>query len=403
LSKFGIAFLLLALRINKHIRGYIDFYFGPKKLRKIVHKESIISPSKLLTDCITLQEKLFMQGFNKAREKYLEKILIAMRTSIEILNGVEIPFKTEFLRQFDVTLQPVDESKLENLKEELNEAYPGSGSLEERMAKLRVQRKVPEAEVFELFQKAVNITKKRTKELFVDLLPKREKIILQLVKNNKNEVKWSFYEWYLGHFRSRIEINPNFGMFWSSFLSSAAHEGYPGHHTEFIVKEQRLYHELNQFEHSLLLIHSPKLIISEGIAELAVNMLFDYREQAEISLREFCPDSLKEDSIEVIIGQNKVKEKLNLFLYNFSYHALVDEWSEEDLIRYGTNFEIYSKEIISNQIKMLSSPAFSKNLFMYNIGNNIILHKYGKLPSTNNFRDLLVNPILPSDLVKNYY
>ena len=128
-------------------------------------------------------------------------------------------------------------------------------------------------------------------------------------------------------------------------------------------------------------------------------MLFDYREQAEISLRVFCPDSSKEDSIEVILRQNKVKEKLNLFLYNFTYHALVDEWSEKDLIRYGTNFEIYSKENISNQIKMLSSPVFSKNSFMYNIGSNIILHKYGKFPSTNNFRDLLVNPILPSDLV----
>ncbi len=399
LSEFGIEFLLLALRIDKHIKGYVDFYFGPKKLRKIVDNEAITSPSKLLTDCITLQEKLFMQGFNKARERYLEKMLIAMRTSIEILKGVEIPFKTEFLRQFDVTLQPVDESKLENLKEELNEVYTGSGSLEERMAELRVQRKVPEAKVFELFQKAVNITEKRTKELFVDLLPKREQIILQLVRNNNNEVKWSFYEWYLGHFRSRIEINPNFNMFWSLFLSAAAHEGYPGHHTEFIIKEQRLYHELNQFEHSLLLIHSPKLIISEGIADLAVNMLFDYREQAEISLREFCPDSSKEDSIEVIIEQNKVRKKLNLFLYNFTYHALVDEWSEEDLIRYGTNFEIYSKENISNQLKMLSSPVFSKNSFMYNIGSNIISHKYGKFPPINNFRDLLVNPILPSDLV----
>ena len=270
----GENFLFLAHRIDKHNRGYVDFYIGPKKIRKIVDNEAITSPNKLLTDCKTLQKNLSKQGYDKKREQYLEKMLTAMRTSIEILKGVEIPFKTEFLRQFDVTLQPVDESKLENIKEELNEAYTGSGSLEERFAKLRVQRKVPEAKVFELFQKAVNITEKRTKELYVDLLPKREKIILQLVKNNKNEVKWSFYEWYLGRFRSRIEINPNYGMFWSLFLSSAAHEGYPGHHTEFIIKEQRLYHELNQFEHSLLLIHSPKLIISEGIADLAVRICF---------------------------------------------------------------------------------------------------------------------------------
>ncbi|MHA1320049.1 MAG: hypothetical protein ACTSQ1_09575 [Promethearchaeota archaeon] len=29
LSGFGRGFLLLALRIDKHNKGYVDFYFGP--------------------------------------------------------------------------------------------------------------------------------------------------------------------------------------------------------------------------------------------------------------------------------------------------------------------------------------------------------------------------------------
>ncbi|GAH43066.1 unnamed protein product, partial [marine sediment metagenome] len=29
LSEFGIKFLRLALRIDKHIKGYVDFYIGP--------------------------------------------------------------------------------------------------------------------------------------------------------------------------------------------------------------------------------------------------------------------------------------------------------------------------------------------------------------------------------------
>ena len=91
-------------------------------------------------------------------------------------------------------------------------------------------------------------------------------------------------------------------------------------------------------------------------------MLFDYRELAEISLRIFCPDSSKEDSIEVIIGQNKAKEKLTLFLYNFTYHALIDEWSEKDLIRYGTNFEIYSKETIINHLCYLIEKGIIKEI-----------------------------------------
>jgi hypothetical protein len=400
LSEYGKRFLRLPLRIGKHNKGYVDFYIGPKKLCKIVDNEVLTPPNKLLTDCKALQKDLFKQGYDKKRERYLAKMLTAMRTSIEILNGVEIPFKEQFLRLYDVALQPANESELDNLKEEFNAAYRGSGSLEERMKDLRVRRIVPEGKVFELFKKALNITRERTKELFIDLLPESEHINIELIKNNNNnKIKWAYYNWYLGNFRSRIEVNPNYNMYWTLFLSSAAHEGYPGHHTEFIIKEQRLYCELNQFEHSILLINSPKLIISEGIATIAVNMLFPFQDQAEISLREFCQDSSKESSIDALIAQSKVKGKISLFWYNFAYRALIDGWSEEKLIRYATGFEIYSQENIKNQINIFLNPVHSTTSFSYNIGSRLIINKCGEFPSVKNFRDLLINPILPSDLV----
>jgi hypothetical protein len=400
ITKFGIEFLLLALRIDKHIKGYIDFYFGPEKLRQIVDNESITSPNKLLIDCKVLIRQLGAQGYDKKRERYIEKMLIAMKTSIELLNGVEMSIKDQFLRQYDVALQPVNESELDNLKEEFNAAYGGLGSLEKRMNDLRVRRTVPEGKVFELFKNALNITRERTKELFIDLLPENERVNLELVKNkNTNVAKWAYYNWYLGNFCSRIELNPNYNMYWTAYLSAVAHEGYPGHHTEFVVKEQRLYRELNQFEHSILLLNSPKLIICEGIANTAVNMLFDYWEQAEISLREFCQDSSKESSIEALIAQGKVKGKQSLFGYNFAYHALIDGWSEEKLIQYATSFEIFSQEIIKNRIKYLLNPVHSTTAFSYNIGSKLIINKYGGFPSVKDFRDLLINPILPSDLV----
>jgi len=268
------------------------------------------------------------------------------------------------------------------------------------MNDLRVRRSIPKGKVFELFKKALNITRELTKELFVDLLPENEQVILELVENNiNNEAKWSYYNWYLGNFRSRIEVNPNYNMYWSAFLSAAAHEGYPGHHTEFVVKEQRLYRELNQFEHSILLLNSPKLIISEGIANTAVNVLLSYRNQAEISLREFCPDFSKEDSLDALMAQNKVKVKTHLFLYNLAYYALIDGWSEERLIRYATSFEIFSQENIKNQLKLIFNPIYSTTVFSYNIGTNLIMNKYGDLLKVKDFQNLLVNAIFPSDLV----
>ena len=67
--------------------------------------------------------------------------------------------------------------------------------------------------------------------------------------------------------------------------------------------------------------------------------------------------------------------------YNFAYHALIDKYNDEDLMQYGTNFEIVNKENMKVQLKKLSNPVYSKNAFMYNLGRNLIKHKYGEPPS----------------------
>jgi len=188
-------------------------------------------------------------------------------------------------------------------------------------------------------------------------------------------------------------------MYWTIFLPAAAHEGYPGHHTEFSVKEKLLYRDLNQFEHSILLLNSPKLFISESLAEFAPNMLYTYREQAEIGLQNFCPDTSNDDSLEVLMKQNKVKSKVSLLWYNLAYHALIDKWSEKDLIQYALDFEVFNLDTISNQLNKIYNLSHSTTIFSYNLGRNLIINNYSEFPSIEDFRNLLVKPILPSDLV----
>ena len=344
-------------------------------------------------------KQLPKQGYSKNRERFIEKMLIAMQTSIELINGANFSVKDQYLRIYDIDLQPVNEQELDNIKNEIDEAYKGPGSLEDRMANLRVKRRVPEAKVFNLFNKALKIVRKQTKKLFYNLLPDEEKITIDLVKKSDDELKWSFYNWYLGNYHSRIEVNPKYSMYWTAFLSAASHEGYPGHHTEFVLNEQKLYNEQNQFEHSILLLQSPKLIICEGIADLAINVLFSYKKSAEISLKDLCPFTLKDESLDTLILQNKVRGKTTLFWYNLAYHALIDNWDVNELIQYARNFEIYSEESIKNQLNIMCNPAHSLTVFSYNIGTNLIIKKYGEFPSVRNFQNLLVNPILPSDLV----
>ena len=399
ISKFGEDFLLLALRIDKHIKGYVDFYYGPENLRHIVELEVKSSPSKLLIDSNNLLNKLDLQGYDITRERYLEKMLTAMKTSIELLNDIEHSIEDQFLNIYDVVLHPVKNSEMRNLREEYEKAYEGPGSLEKRLNHLRGTRRVHEANVFTLFEKAIKIVRKQTNFLFPNLLPEEENISIDLVEKTNDEVKWAFYNWYLGNYHSRIEVNPKYTMHWTTFLFNASHEGYPGHHTEFVLNEKRQVRELNHFEHSILILHSPKMIISEGIANLANSMLFSNKESAEISLRELSPNVSEEESLEKLILQDKLRTKTSLFWYNFAYHSIVDKYSEEELIQYGKSIEFFNEEVLKVEIKRLSNPAYSKNAFLYYLGTKILKKKYGEKPSIKEFQNLLLNPTLPSDLI----
>lgn len=398
ISKYGEDFLKLALRIDKHNKGFVDFYIGPESIRQIVVNESITAPNKLLNDAKTLIKQLGNQGYDKIRERYLFKTLTAMKTSVELLLGYEIPFSELILRLHDAKIQPINDSELYKLKEDIDKANEGSGTLEARMKELRIRRTIPGKYVHKLLSRALEIVKNKTKELFIDLLPKEEQLTLKLVEQNNDEFNWSYYEWYLGNYCSRIEVNPNFNMYWTSFLSGSAHEGYPGHHTEFVLKEYFLYRELSQFEHSILLLNSPKLIISEGIAEFAINVLFNYREQAEIGLNEFCPNKLQEDSLEKLAYQNSVRRRGSYIMFNLGYYAHIEKWSEDKLFRYTDTFEIYSEKDIKNRIKILDDPVLSTTPFSYYTGSKLIMDKYGEFPPIKKFEELLTKPILPSDL-----
>ena len=100
-----------------------------------------------------------------------------------------------------------------------------------------------------------------------------------------------------------------------------------------------------------------------------------------------------------MVAQYKVRNNVMLFWYNFAYHALIGNYTDEELISYGKNFEIFGEDDLRNQIKSLNDPVYSKNAFTYNLGMNIIKRKYGEFPSVKDFRNLLINPILPSDLL----
>lgn len=395
IGKFGSDYLRLGLRIGRHQEDYVDYYYGPPEIKENVDKEPKIHPKQLHKDCSSLQKEVFDQGFDAKREIYLEKMLKAMEVTIErdLLKKEKRSVEEDFKRQNAMEFRPFEESLLEGLKVGFDEAYGGTGTLSKRMATMRKKRALPKTEVYDACQKGLNIAKKRTQELYPGMLPEEEDI--KVIVSSKCE--WGAYDWYKGNFKSTMEINSK-TAYWTGLLRIGTHEGYPGHHTAFVVAEEKLYLKKNQFEHAILLYNTPYMIIVEGIADVGVNTLFSYLEQEDIALREFCPDQKNGPSIEELVQQNMVRKNISMIDFNATYHKLVEKWSDEEVIKYLTSFEIFGDEICKRMLNRMKNPALIMVATARQLGRDVIIEALGEYPSPKDFRRLLENPVLPSDL-----
>ena len=114
------------------------------------------------------------------------------------------------------------------------------GSLTERLQKYRAELAYPEEHINDLPQSidlAFTEARRRTSS-FIDL-PDDEAIDLQYLP----EWEYDAAAYYKGNFRTQIVMNVASTATYISrlFDHKVCHEGYPGHHTEYVLKEQYLY------------------------------------------------------------------------------------------------------------------------------------------------------------------
>lgn len=394
LDTFGRDYLLLSLRIGKLIDGYIDAYFGPLELSQLVKEEKETSPKLLLKKCKNLHLDLHNQGYIEERVRFLDKMLSAMETSLELVQGKKIPFLEQVFRLYDIKPELIDDSVFHKLAAKMDSLYEGTGTIAERREAIEQRRTISKERVEEVYNRAFKIVKERTHELLGDLLPKSESLSLNFVTDQP----WAAYNWYLGNFKSRIDINSDLPPDWSTMLMLASHEGYPGHHTEHATKEQLLYQNEQRFEHCVLIIQAPESVVAEGIGNTGIDLLFSSHERTTIELENLCPDKEEEMDIETLIAQQKIRTEARGLLNNLAIYAHVDGWSDDELVKYALDFGFVQENRVRQQLLFIRNPLWSSYTFNYFFGETLIKKKYGERPSVKDFKTLLTKPVLPSDL-----
>ena len=390
----GKEYILLGLRMGKLIEGFVDAYYGPPEWKELVSNEKPLSPKNLLKSCKNLQKQLVYQGFIEEREKFLEKTLSAIETSLKINLGEEIPFLEKVYRLYDIKPKLVSDSIFYKLVEKLDSVFQGSGTVLDRYNAFKKKHEIPIEILESTFEHAFKKVREKTYELFPDLLPDNEEILFEFVKDKP----WRAYNWYLGDFKSRIDINTDIPVDCITILKLITHEAYPGHHTEHAIKEKQLYIDEERFEHSILLILTPETVISEGIGNTAVDVLFSSEEKGKFILDDLCHNPSGAD-LDEIIYRYKVLEYLSFLWNNLAIHGYEDGWSDDELVKYSLDFGFIPEKNVRQILKFIHHPLWSTYIFNYSFGETLIKEKFGTHPPSEDFKMLLTHPILPSDLI----
>ena len=234
MDEIGHRYLHLALHLDRHFEGFVDAYFGPPELRAEVETGDPRSLEALADDAQQLLHAIDGDISDARRRGFLRKQVRAMAAVTRNLSGDQLGFVQEVELYFDISPTMVDEATFEAAHAELDELLPGDGSLVERSVAWGEKHTLEPDRILPVFHLALRETRRRTQELFD--LPPGENLTLQLVQDQP----WGAYNWYLGEFRSRVDLNTDVPVKAHWAVPLIAHEAYAGHHTEHAIKENLL-------------------------------------------------------------------------------------------------------------------------------------------------------------------
>lgn len=269
-------FVTLALQLGVHDRKEVDAYFGPAAIdpredSKPPPLEALrISTLKLLKDA----ERNPPPPAQADRARALEEQLSHFDALLQMLTAAtRMPFDEEAKRVYGIDPGAYDEPGLAAERvEQLDELLSGTGPVPFRVAKYRNQFVVPADKREKIFARAMEECRKRT--LAHWKLPDDERLDVQFTRDVG--AAWHKYE---GAHRSTLKVNPVAIAYLGQMIDVACHEGYPGHHAQFLVMESDAGPSGLPVELTVALMRSPANVLREGAANYGVDLAFPVEER----------------------------------------------------------------------------------------------------------------------------
>ncbi|NVE94883.1 hypothetical protein [Altererythrobacter lutimaris] len=380
-----------------HDPDYVDAYFGPAEWRAEAEASSLTLEQVLAqADSLVafLKEAEPNEG-DEARLRALTANAVAMHTRVRLLSGEKIPFDEQTKLLFGVVAPPLDAKAEAERRAALDATYPGTGTLAQRQAAYLDATTVPNDTIRELTDITVEECRRRSNE-WIDL-PEGEGFELELVQDKP----WGGFNYYLGNYQSKIEINTDRRIGIGRFVDIGCHEGYPGHHVYGVLRDKIFVQERGWVEHTLYPLFAPSAILAEGSAEYGIAMAFPgnskiaYERDTLYSIADLDP------AVVQVAGRLAMLPSIEPLIIDVARQYSDGEISAEAAITRLINEGPMPEREAADVIGFVDYNG--SYIVNYSLGYDLIDRYLDAVSSTpaqrwEKFEELLVTPLVPEDL-----
>jgi len=386
-------YIKLAFSIEEYMPGYVDSYFGPEELKAQAKKDGKIPLQNLTERTARLASDISQADMDAQRKDFLARQVTAMQMSVRLLGGEQVSLAEETQALYDI--QPVwkDESIVEEGHKELTSLLPPGNSLTEQMQEWNRSLEIPIEKVKELVPVIIKRLRELTHKKFD--LPKNETFSLEFVSDQP----WGAYNWYLGGFQSRIDFNTDLPSQVNSLADLLAHEGYPGHHTELSIKEEKLVRQKQYYELTINLINSPSCVIAEGIATTALKTILTRTEMEDWYREEILPlAGMTQIDAKRLMDIGNARMKMLGVVGNAAFMMYDQNKSKDEISLYLQKYNLATEKRVQQNINFISNPLYRSYIFTYHVGRDLFEELFTHVDRDKYFGRILEQPVTPHQI-----
>ena len=383
-------YLRLGLALGRHIEGFVDAYYGPPELADQAAVGPPEPPAALVERGRRLLADLTEDGdLDAGRRSWLRAQALGLHTSARKLNGEDIGYLDEIEACYGVRPEPRPEDDFADAHGLLDEALPGTGQVGERYIAWQESQVVP-VEVLEAAVRSIaEDFRERTAKIFG--LPEGEAVDFELVTGQP----WSGFNYYAGNLRSRVAINTDLPVLAPALGNLVSHEAYPGHHTEHSRKEAGLVRRRRHLEESIFLVGTPECLLSEGLADLGLEVIAGRRPQHEVA-EHLAALNVAYDA-DVAEQVSEASEVLSTVRGNAAILIHERGMSADEATDYVARWALLPRPRAAKRVEFLVNPTWRAYIFCYINGLRLCRQFVGG--DAGRFERLITEQMIPAQLV----